>query len=75
MSRIKRSLPEEYDISEVVDYGPKTIEVMDETDMAVNDLFHAIAVLEDHILTGYVPELEKAILELDELVLKTRKPF
>ena len=74
MSRIKRSLPEDVDISQDVDYGVTSIEVIDETDMAVNDLFHAITVLQDHVLTGYESELENAILELDELVLTTRKP-
>lgn len=76
MSRIKRSLPEDFDISENVDYEPKSVQVLDETDMAVDQLLSALTALNDYKLYNYLPELETAKRHLELLVEKAnRGPF
>lgn len=76
MSKIKRSLPEDFDISENVDYGPKSVQVLDETDMAVDQLLSALTALNDYKLYNYLPELETAQRHLELLVEKAnRAPF
>ena len=76
MSKIKRSLPEDFDISENVDYGPKSVQVLDETDMAVDQLLSALTALNDYKLYNYLPELVAAQRYLELLVEKAnRAPF
>lgn len=70
MSKIKRSLPEDFDISENVDYEPKSVQVLDETDMAVDQLLSALKALNDYKLYNYLPELETAQRHLELLVEK-----
>lgn len=70
MSKIKRSLPEDFDISENVDYEPKSVQVLDETDMAVDQLLSALTALNDYKLYNYLPELETAQRYLELLVEK-----
>ena len=76
MSKTKRSLPEDFDISENVDYEPRTIAVMDDTDMAINQLLSALVTLNDYKLYDYLPELETASRHLELLIEKaSRAPF
>ena len=76
MSKIKRTLPEDFDISENVDYEPRTVAVLDDTDMAVDQLLKALAVLDDFDLYNYLPELETAKRHLELLTIKAnRAPF
>jgi hypothetical protein len=76
MSKIKRTLPEDFDISESVDYEPRTVAVLDDTDMAVDQLLSALVTLNDYKLYNYLPELETASKHLELLIEKaSRAPF
>lgn len=68
-------MPEDIDISENVDYEPRKIEVLDETDMAINELLHAVAELKGLNLTTYIFELKEAQKGLNELIHRATRPF
>jgi hypothetical protein len=77
MSKTKRSLPEDVDITDPKDVGdnqPMSAEPT-QVDYAMNELYRSIYILERNSLVGYADELDALMVRLADVYEKARKPF